>query len=61
MGRKVLHGVTEPSQTLLLKTTSSFLMAGHMELVAEAHVLAEKTGLGSVLQKDLSKEKNSDR
>jgi 3-hydroxyisobutyrate dehydrogenase-like beta-hydroxyacid dehydrogenase len=56
MGRKVLHGGTEPSQALLLKTTSNFLMAGHMELVAEAPVLAVKTELGPMLLKDLLKD-----
>lgn len=54
MSRKVLRlpSGAEPSQALLLKTTSNFLMAGLMELVAEAHVFAEKTGLsGEVLEK----------
>jgi 3-hydroxyisobutyrate dehydrogenase-like beta-hydroxyacid dehydrogenase len=56
MGRKILHVGTDPSKALLLKTTSNFLMAGLMELVAEAHVLAEKTGLGSAPLEELLKE-----
>lgn len=56
MGRKVLRVGLTPSQALLLKTTSNFLMAGLMELVAEAHVLAEKTGLGSAPLEELLKE-----
>lgn len=56
MGRKVLRIGPDPPQALLLKTTSNFLMAGLMELVAEAHVLAEKTGLGSAPLEELLKE-----
>ncbi|QDS71696.1 hypothetical protein FKW77_008333 [Venturia effusa] len=56
MGRKILRVGPEPYQVLLLKTTSNFLMAGLMELVAEAHVLAEKTGLGSAPLEELLKE-----
>lgn len=56
MGRKVLRVGTSPSKALLLKTTSNFLMAGLMELVAEAHVFAEKTGLDSEPLEELLKE-----
>jgi 3-hydroxyisobutyrate dehydrogenase-like beta-hydroxyacid dehydrogenase len=56
MGRKVLRVGAEPAKALLLKTTSNFLMSGLMELVAEAHVFAEKTGLGSDALEELLQE-----
>lgn len=56
MGRKTLHVGDEPSRALLLKTTSNFLMAGLMELVAEAHVFAEKSGLPSDILEALLEE-----
>ncbi|OTB09807.1 hypothetical protein K445DRAFT_78702 [Daldinia sp. EC12] len=47
IAREVLLIGEEPEKATLLKTTGNFLMAGLMELIAEAHVFAEKTGLGS--------------
>ncbi|KAI0844475.1 hypothetical protein F5Y00DRAFT_248685 [Daldinia vernicosa] len=47
IAREVLLVGEEPEKATLLKTTGNFLMAGLMELIAEAHVFAEKTGLGS--------------
>lgn len=52
VAREVLVVGEEPEKASLLKTTGNFLMAGLMEMIAEAHVFAEKTGLGSpVLEK----------
>jgi 3-hydroxyisobutyrate dehydrogenase-like beta-hydroxyacid dehydrogenase len=56
MGRKIITVGTDPSKALLLKTTSNFVMAGLMELVAEAHVFAEKTGLASSAFEELLQE-----
>jgi 3-hydroxyisobutyrate dehydrogenase-like beta-hydroxyacid dehydrogenase len=56
IGRKVITVGTDPPKALLLKTTSNFLMAGLMELVAEALVLAEKTGLASDALEELLQE-----
>jgi 3-hydroxyisobutyrate dehydrogenase-like beta-hydroxyacid dehydrogenase len=45
IARQVIQVGYEPSQALLLKTTSNFITAGLMMLLSEAHTLAEKTGL----------------
>ncbi|RYN35819.1 hypothetical protein AA0113_g1288 [Alternaria arborescens] len=51
IARTVIRVGSEPSQALLLKTTSNFITAGLMMLLSEAHVLAEKAGLpASVLE-----------
>jgi len=51
IARAVIRVGEEPSQALLLKTTSNFITAGLMLLLSEAHVLASKTGLpASVLE-----------
>ncbi|KAH6615030.1 6-phosphogluconate dehydrogenase-like protein NAD-binding protein [Boeremia exigua] len=47
IARGVLRVGTDPAQALLLKTTSNMLTAGLMYLIAEAHTLAEKSGLPS--------------
>ncbi|KAI5460377.1 NAD binding domain of 6-phosphogluconate dehydrogenase-domain-containing protein [Mariannaea sp. PMI_226] len=47
MGRGVIRVGQDVRQSSMMKTTGNFITAGMMELVAEAHVLAEKTGLGS--------------
>ncbi|KAI1387784.1 uncharacterized protein F4822DRAFT_407578 [Hypoxylon trugodes] len=47
IAREVLVVGEKPEKASLLKTTGNFLMAGLMELIAEGHVFAEKTGLGS--------------
>ncbi|KAH8158597.1 hypothetical protein CIB48_g9642 [Xylaria polymorpha] len=55
IAREVLLVGREPEKATLLKTTGNFITAGLMELIAEAHVFAEKTGLGSdVLEKLLA-------
>ncbi|KAI3327220.1 hypothetical protein HD806DRAFT_486446 [Xylariaceae sp. AK1471] len=52
IAREILLVGKEPEKATLLKTTGNFMMAGLMEIIAEAHVFAEKTGLGSdVLEK----------
>ncbi|KAI1733853.1 hypothetical protein F4680DRAFT_378021 [Xylaria scruposa] len=52
IAREVLLVGEEPEKATLLKTAGNFITAGLMELIAEAHVFAEKTGLGSdVLEK----------
>ncbi|KAG9186470.1 hypothetical protein G6011_09578 [Alternaria panax] len=51
IARAVIRVGSDPSQALLLKTTSNFITAGLMMLLSEAHVLAEKSGLpASVLE-----------
>ncbi|KAM0279423.1 hypothetical protein ACHAQH_004583 [Verticillium albo-atrum] len=47
MGRAMIRMGEDVSQSSMLKTAGNFMTAGMMELVAEAHVFAEKTGLGS--------------
>ncbi|KAJ2966310.1 hypothetical protein NUW58_g10692 [Xylaria curta] len=47
IAREVLQVGREPEKATLLKTTGNFVTAGLMEIIAEAHVFAEKTGLGS--------------
>ncbi|KAH8670594.1 NAD binding domain of 6-phosphogluconate dehydrogenase-domain-containing protein [Ilyonectria robusta] len=47
MGRGVIRVGEDVRQSSMMKTAGNFITAGMMELVAEAHVLAEKTGLGS--------------
>ncbi|TRX94070.1 hypothetical protein FHL15_005148 [Xylaria flabelliformis] len=52
IAREVLQVGEEPEKATLLKTAGNFITAGLMEIIAEAHVFAEKTGLGSdVLEK----------
>ncbi|KAI0542626.1 NAD binding domain of 6-phosphogluconate dehydrogenase-domain-containing protein [Xylaria digitata] len=52
IAREVLLVGKEPEKAMLLKTTGNFMMAGLMEIIAEAHVFAEKTGLDpTVLEK----------
>ncbi|KAI0425007.1 NAD binding domain of 6-phosphogluconate dehydrogenase-domain-containing protein [Xylaria sp. FL1042] len=47
VAREVLRVGKEPEKATLLKTTGNFMMAGLMEIIAEAHAFAEKTGLGA--------------
>ncbi|GAP93015.1 putative oxidoreductase yfjR [Rosellinia necatrix] len=47
IARKVLRVGEEPEKATLLKTIGNFVTVGLMEVIAEAHVLAEKTGLGA--------------
>ncbi|GAW24999.1 hypothetical protein ANO14919_145970 [Xylariales sp. No.14919] len=52
IAREVLLVGEEPEKAMLLKTTGNFMMAGLMEIIAEAHVFAEKTSLDpSILEK----------
>ena len=45
IARAIIIVGSEPSQALLLKTTSNFITAGLMYLLSEAHTFASKTGL----------------
>ncbi|KAK6077375.1 3-hydroxyisobutyrate dehydrogenase, mitochondrial 1 [Seiridium cupressi] len=45
LAREVLVVGLEPEKALLLKTTGNLLMASLMQIIAEAHVFASKTGL----------------
>ncbi|GJD03448.1 6-phosphogluconate dehydrogenase family protein [Colletotrichum higginsianum] len=47
MGRGVIRLGEDVQQSSMMKTAGNFMTAGMMELVAEAHVFAEKTGLGT--------------
>ncbi|KAH6669754.1 hypothetical protein F5X68DRAFT_249212 [Plectosphaerella plurivora] len=47
MGRGTIHVGEDVRQASMMKTTGNFITAGMMEVIAEAHVLAEKSGLGS--------------
>ncbi|KAI1810352.1 hypothetical protein GGS20DRAFT_567954 [Poronia punctata] len=47
IAREILRVGPEPEKATLLKTTGNFMMASLMEIIAEAHVFAEKTGLGA--------------
>ncbi|CAE7011201.1 hypothetical protein CFE70_002020 [Pyrenophora teres f. teres 0-1] len=53
LARSVIRVGPEPSQALLLKTTSNFITAGLMMLLSEAHTLAAKTGLPAAVLEDL--------
>ncbi|KAK0113512.1 hypothetical protein ONS95_013768 [Cadophora gregata] len=56
MGREVISLGEDVSKASLMKTSGNFITAGMMEIVAEAHVFAEKTGLGSEAMELLIKE-----
>ncbi|KAF6826674.1 hypothetical protein CPLU01_09529 [Colletotrichum plurivorum] len=47
MGRGAIRLGEDVQQSSMMKTAGNFMTAGMMELVAEAHVFAEKTGLGT--------------
>ncbi|KAI9929344.1 hypothetical protein MW887_000812 [Aspergillus wentii] len=47
MARKTLYLGTDAAQASLLKTTGNFITGGMMELISEAHVFAEKSGIGN--------------
>ncbi|KAF4446200.1 putative oxidoreductase yfjR [Fusarium austroafricanum] len=47
MGRGVIRVGEDVTLSSKMKTAGNFITAGMMEVVAEAHVLAEKSGLGS--------------
>lgn len=53
IARGVLRVGADPAQALLLKTTSNMLTAGMTFLIAEAHTLAEKSGLPSSVLESL--------
>lgn len=55
MGRSVIDMGTEVSKSSLLKIAGNICIVSFMEVICEAHVFAEKTGLGSaVLEKMLA-------
>ena len=47
MGRSVISLGSDPEKASLMKTSDNFITAAMMEMISEAHVFAEKTGLGS--------------
>ncbi|KAK2028614.1 NAD(P)-binding protein [Colletotrichum zoysiae] len=47
MGRGIIRLGEDVRQSSMMKTAGNFITAGMMELVAEAHAFAEKTGLGT--------------
>ncbi|KAL0932705.1 uncharacterized protein CTRU02_211668 [Colletotrichum truncatum] len=53
MGRGVIKLGEDVTKSSLLKTAGNFVTAGMMEVVAEAHVFAEKTGLGTEAMESL--------
>lgn len=53
IARGVIRVGEDPAQALLLKTTSNMLTAGMMYLICEAHTLAEKSGLPSLVLESL--------
>ncbi|OHF03929.1 hypothetical protein CORC01_00791 [Colletotrichum orchidophilum] len=53
MGRGIIRLGEDVQKASIMKTAGNFLTAGMMELVAEAQVFAEKSGLGSEAMEDL--------
>ncbi|KAI9163852.1 Glyoxylate/succinic semialdehyde reductase 2, chloroplastic [Paramyrothecium foliicola] len=53
MGRAIIRLGEDVKQASLMKTAGNFVTAGMMEIVAEAHVFAEKTGLGTEAMESL--------
>lgn len=49
MGRSVIPMGTEVSKSSLLKIAGNICVVSFMEVISEAHVFAEKTGLGSAI------------
>ncbi|KAJ5206955.1 hypothetical protein N7472_003403 [Penicillium cf. griseofulvum] len=47
IAREVMIVSDQPEKATLLKTLGNFIVAGAMEIVGEAHVLAEKSDLGT--------------
>jgi 3-hydroxyisobutyrate dehydrogenase-like beta-hydroxyacid dehydrogenase len=47
MGRSVIHMGSDVSKSSLLKIAGNICVISFMEVLSEAHVFAEKTGLGS--------------
>ncbi|KAF2813555.1 NAD binding domain of 6-phosphogluconate dehydrogenase [Mytilinidion resinicola] len=56
MARGIIEIGDDASKATMLKTTGNFIISGLMEVIAEAHVLAEKSGLGSTVLEALIKE-----
>ncbi|CZT05710.1 hypothetical protein WAI453_004498 [Rhynchosporium graminicola] len=56
MGRGVIDLGEDVSKASLMKTSGNFITAAMMEMISEAHVFAEKTGLGSEAMEMLIKE-----
>ncbi|TVY34567.1 2-hydroxy-3-oxopropionate reductase, partial [Lachnellula occidentalis] len=61
MGRGVIELGEEASKASLMKTSGNFITAAMMEMISEAHVFAEKTGLGSENLEALIREDCGDR
>ncbi|KAM4062387.1 NAD binding domain of 6-phosphogluconate dehydrogenase [Hirsutella rhossiliensis] len=61
MGRDLIYLGKEVYLSSLMKAASNFLTAGMMELIAEAHVFAEKTGLGSMALEGLLQQEYGDQ
>ncbi|KFZ09754.1 hypothetical protein V502_08514 [Pseudogymnoascus sp. VKM F-4520 (FW-2644)] len=57
MGRVLIQLGEDVKESVMLKTVGNFMTAGMMELVAEAHVFAEKPGLGSKALESLISER----
>ncbi|KXH28251.1 hypothetical protein CSIM01_09769 [Colletotrichum simmondsii] len=53
MGRGIIRLGEDVQKASIMKTAGNFVTAGMMELVAEAQVFAEKSGLGSEAMEDL--------
>ncbi|KAH6656506.1 6-phosphogluconate dehydrogenase [Truncatella angustata] len=53
MGRSVIDMGEEVSKSSLLKIAGNICVVSFMEVIAEAHVFAEKTGLGSRILEDM--------
>ncbi|KAI0111066.1 6-phosphogluconate dehydrogenase [Nemania sp. FL0031] len=49
MGRSVINMGTDVSRSSLLKIAGNICVISFMEVISEAHVFAEKTGLGSAI------------
>ncbi|KAH7327126.1 hypothetical protein BKA65DRAFT_554689 [Rhexocercosporidium sp. MPI-PUGE-AT-0058] len=56
MGREVISLGDDVSKASLMKTSGNFITAAMMEMISEAHVFAEKTGLGGEAMETLIKE-----
>ena len=53
MGRSVIDMGTDVSKSSLLKIAGNVVVVSFMEVICEAHVFAEKTGLGSSILENM--------
>ena len=56
LARSTIVVGTDPSQATLLKTTGNFITAALAEMISEAHVLAEKSGLPPAILDEMIKQ-----